>query len=76
MGNGYSVLDTISAFEKASNKKVKYKLVNRRDGDIAKCYSDTSFAKSELNWQANLTIEDMCNDSWKWQSNNPDGYLE
>ena len=73
-GKGYSVLDMVKAFEKASGKKVPYKIVNRRSGDIAKCYANPSFAKEVLEWDAKKTIDDMCIDSWKWQSNNPDGY--
>ena len=73
-GKGYSVLDMVKAFEKASAKNIAYKIVDRRDGDIAKCYSDPSYAKEVLGWEAKKTIEDMCIDSWKWQSNNPDGY--
>ncbi|QKE28140.1 UDP-glucose 4-epimerase [Arcobacter acticola] len=74
-GTGYSVLDMVKAFEKASNKKIPYKIVPRRAGDIAKCYANPSFAKEVLDWEAIKTIEDMCTDSWKWQSNNPDGYI-
>lgn len=73
-GVGYSVLDMIKAFEKVSSKKVPYKLVERRAGDIAKCYANPSFAKEILNWQATKTIEQMCQDSWNWQSKNPNGY--
>ena len=73
-GIGYSVLDMVKAFEKASGKKVPYKIVDRRSGDIAICYSDPSFAKEILGWEVKKGIEDMCVDSWKWQSNNPDGY--
>ena len=73
-GIGYSVLDMIKAFEKASNKNIAYKIVDRRAGDISTCYSDPSFAKEILNWEAKKSIDDMCVDSWKWQSNNPDGY--
>ena len=73
-GNGYSVLDMIKAFESASGKKIAYKIVKRRDGDIAKCYSDTSYAKEILNWEAQKGIQEMCEDSWRWQSNNPNGY--
>ena len=73
-GIGYSVLDMIKAFEKASDKNIAYKIVNRRAGDISTCYSDPSFAKEILNWEAKKTIDDMCKDSWKWQSNNPNGY--
>ena len=73
-GKGYSVLDMVKAFEKASGKKIAYKIVERRDGDIAKCYSDPSYAKEVLDWEAKKTIEDMCADSWRWQSFNPNGY--
>ena len=73
-GIGYSVLDMIKAFEKASDKNIAYKIVNRRAGDISTCYSDPSFAKEILNWEAKKSIDDMCIDSWKWQSNNPNGY--
>ena len=73
-GKGYSVLEMIKAFEKASNKKVPYKIVERRVGDIAKCYADPTLAKKILNWEATKTIEDMCEDSWRWQMNNPNGY--
>ena len=73
-GIGYSVLDMIKAFEKASGKEIPYKIVDRRAGDISTCYSDPSFAKEILNWKAEKSIDDMCVDSWKWQSNNPNGY--
>ena len=73
-GKGYSVLDVINAFEKASEKKINYKIVDRRAGDIAKCYAEPSYAKEILDWEAKRTIEDMCADSWRWQSNNPNGY--
>ncbi|NOQ29856.1 MAG: UDP-glucose 4-epimerase GalE [Helicobacteraceae bacterium] len=73
-GQGNSVLSMIKAFEKVSNKKVLYKIVKRREGDIAKCFADASLAKEVLGWQATKNIETMCKDSWKWQSNNPKGY--
>lgn len=73
-GVGYSVIDMIKAFEKVSGKKVPYKIVQRRLGDISTCYSDSSYAKEVLNWESKKTIDDMCADSWKWQSNNPNGY--
>ncbi|MEG2770446.1 MAG: UDP-glucose 4-epimerase GalE, partial [Oscillospiraceae bacterium] len=73
-GTGYSVLDVVKAFEKASGKKVEYKIAPRRPGDIAKCYADPKFAKEFLGWQAEYGIEDMCRDSWNWQSQNPNGY--
>jgi UDP-glucose 4-epimerase len=75
-GKGYSVLDMVKAFEKASNKKISYKIVNRRAGDIATCYSDPNFAKEILGWEAKKSIDDMCFDAWRWQSNNPDGYIK
>ena len=75
-GNGYSVLDVIKAFEKASGRKVAYKVVDRRPGDIAMCYADSTKANEELGWYAEFGIEEMCEDSWRWQSNNPKGYLE
>lgn len=73
-GNGYSVLDMVNAFEQASGKKVSYKIVERRVGDIAKCFADPSYAKEVLDWEATRVIDEMCEDSWRWQSNNPDGY--
>ena len=73
-GVGYSVLDMVRAFEGASGKKVAYKLVERRAGDIAQCFADPSYAKEVLGWEAKRGIEQMCEDSWRWQSNNPNGY--
>lgn len=73
-GQGYSVLEMVRAFEKASGKKVPYHIVGRRTGDIATCYADPTLAKNALNWTAQLGLEEMCRDAWKWQSNNPDGY--
>ncbi len=73
-GRGYSVLDMVKAFEHASGEKVAYEIVTRRPGDIAKCYADPSLAKALLSWQAELGIERMCEDSWRWQSQNPQGY--
>ncbi len=73
-GVGYSVLDMLYAFEKACGKKLDYKIVERRAGDIAICYSDSSLAKELLNWQTQHSLEDMCKDTWHWQSNNPNGY--
>ena len=73
-GMGYSVLDMVEAFKLASKVDIPYKIVPRRAGDIAKCYANPSLAKKLLNWEATKTIEDMCQDSWRWQSNNPDGY--
>jgi len=73
-GNGYSVLEMVKAFEKASSKQVAYKIVERRAGDIAACFADPSYAKKMLGWQATKTIDEMCADGWRWQMNNPDGY--
>lgn len=74
-GIGYSVLDMVKAFEKVSNKKIPYKIVDRRAGDIATCYANPIKAYEVLGWKAEKTLEDMCVDSYKWQNNNPDGYL-
>ncbi len=73
-GKGYSVLDVVKAFEKASGVTVPYKIVDRRPGDLASVYSDPSKAKAELNWVAEKNLEDMCADSYKWQHQNPNGY--
>jgi len=73
-GQGYSVLEMVSGIEKASGKKVSYKIVERRSGDIASCYADPSKAKEELGWSAKRGIDEMCADAWKWQSSNPNGY--
>lgn len=73
-GKGYSVLEVIHAFEKASGKKISYKIVERRPGDIAVSYADASIANKELNWIATKNMDDMCSDTWKWQQNNPNGY--
>jgi len=73
-GTGYSVLDMVKAFEKASGKEVPYCIAPRRAGDIAKCFADPSYAKEVLGWEAKKGVEQMCEDSWRWQSNNPDGY--
>ena len=73
-GNGYSVLDVLHAFEKACGKTLPYEVKERRPGDIATCYADATKAKEELGWEAEYGIEEMCEDSWRWQSNNPDGY--
>lgn len=73
-GVGYSVLDVVKAYEKASGKKVPYQVKPRRAGDIAACYCDASKAEAQLGWTAKRGIEEMCADSWKWQSMNPDGY--
>lgn len=73
-GQGYSVLEMVRAFEKASNTTIKYQLVARRPGDIAACYANPDKAQTELNWQATHSIDDMAQSSWHWQSSNPNGY--
>jgi len=73
-GTGYSVLDMVKAFEKASGKKIPYKIAPRRAGDIAKCYANPNYANEVLGWKATKNINEMCEDSWRWQSNNPHGY--
>ena len=72
-GKGYSVLDVIKAFEKASGIKINYRIAPRRAGDVACCYADATKAKEVLGWQAQYDIDDMCADSWRWQSQNPNG---
>ena len=73
-GQGYSVLEMVRAFERASGCKVPYRLVDRRPGDIAACYADPTRARRELGWTAERGIEEMCADTWRWQSLNPEGY--
>ncbi len=73
-GRGYSVLEMIKAFESVAGVKIPYEITARRPGDIASCYADTAFAAQELEWRAELGVEDMCRDAWKWQKDNPNGY--
>lgn len=73
-GKGYSVLDMVHAFELASQKNVPYQLVERRPGDIAECWADPTKARQELGWQATRTLQEMTEDTWCWQSRNPQGY--
>ena len=73
-GNGYSVLEIVSAFQQASGRKIPYEIVDRRPGDIASCYADPSLAEVELGWKAERGLQQMCEDSWRWQSLNPDGF--
>ena len=73
-GRGYSVLEMAAAFEKACGKKIPYEIVERRPGDIAECYADPTLANQELGWSADREVEEMCADSWRWQSRNPEGY--
>jgi UDP-glucose 4-epimerase len=75
-GCGYSVLEMVKAFEKASGKAVKYKLVDRRPGDVAQCYAKTDLGEKELGWKAQFGIDEMCADTWNWQSKNPNGFEE
>jgi UDP-glucose 4-epimerase len=75
-GHGYSVLQVVAAFEKACGHKIKYEIKPRRDGDIAQCYCDPSRAERELGWKAEYGIEEMCADSWNWQTKNPNGYAD
>ncbi len=73
-GVGYSVLDMLRAFEKACGKSLPYEIVGRRPGDIAACYADPEKAARELGWRAGFGIERMCEDTWRWQSQNPNGF--
>ena len=73
-GRGYSVLEMAAAFEKACGKKIPYEIVERRPGDIAECYANPALANQELGWSADREVEEMCADSWRWQSGNPQGY--
>ena len=73
-GKGYSVLDIVKNFEEANGVKIPYSIKPRRAGDIATCYSSAQLAKEELNWEAKYGIKEMCEDSWRWQKNNPNGF--
>ena len=73
-GKGYSVLDMIKAFERASDKNIAYQIVDRRPGDIATCYADPAYAVEKLDWKAEYELDEMCEDTWRWQSMNPKGY--
>ncbi|GAB6559141.1 MULTISPECIES: UDP-glucose 4-epimerase GalE [Bacillus] len=73
-GKGYSVLEMVKAFERVSGKKIPYKVIGRRPGDVAICFADVSKAKRELGWEAEYGLEEMCVDSWRWQVNNKNGY--
>ncbi|HDR8196193.1 TPA: GDP-mannose 4,6-dehydratase, partial [Bacillus thuringiensis] len=73
-GIGYSVIEMVEAFEKVSGKKVPYKITERRSGDVAVCFADASKAKRELGWESTRGLEEMCADSWRWQSENKSGY--
>jgi len=73
-GRGYSVLEMVRAFERVSGRSVPYDIVVRRPGDIANCYADPALANKELGWTARLGVEEMVRDTWRWQSQNPNGY--
>lgn len=73
-GNGYSVLEMVHAFEQASGKPVPYQLTDRRPGDIAECWADPAKAEAELGWKATRSLDEMTQDTWRWQSQNPQGY--
>lgn len=73
-GTGYSVLDLVHAFETVNEIHIPYSIVERRPGDVARCYANPARAKELLGWQAEKTLEDMCRDTWRWQSHNPNGY--
>lgn len=75
-GQGYSVLEMVAAFERVTGRHVPYRITSRRPGDIGVCYSDPSKAERELGWVAQKGIDEMCLDSWRWQSTNPHGYVE
>jgi len=73
-GQGYSVLEMVRAIEKASGREIPYQIVARRSGDIATCFADPAFAEREIGWKAEHDLQEMAEDTWRWQSNNPDGY--
>ena len=73
-GRGYSVLEMVRAFERASGRAVCYRITDRRPGDIGACYADPSRAETELGWKAQRGLDEMCRDAWRWQSRNPNGY--
>ncbi|MEH7022082.1 UDP-glucose 4-epimerase GalE [Priestia megaterium] len=75
-GVGYSVLDLIKSYENTTSQKIPYSFTQRRAGDIDKCYADTTKANEKLGWRATKNLKDMCYDSWKWQKNNPNGYIK
>jgi len=73
-GRGYSVLDLVAAYAKASGRPVPYQVVPRRTGDVAACYADPTLARQLLGWQARHDLDRMCVDSWRWQQGNPKGF--
>jgi UDP-glucose 4-epimerase len=75
-GHGYSVLQVVKAFEKASGRNVPYSIRPRRPGDVAECWADPALALKELGWKAERDIDEMCEDAWRWQEKNPYGYAK
>ena len=73
-GCGYSVLDMVNNFSKASGREVAYEIAPRRAGDIASCFASTEKAEKELGWKAKKGLKEMCEDTWRWQKNNPNGF--
>ena len=75
-GIGYSVLDLVKAFQRVNSIEIPYVIVERRPGDVARCYANAGKALEKLGWKAQKTLDDMCRDAWRWQSQNPNGYRE
>lgn len=75
-GQGYSVLDMVKAFSIVCEKEIPYTIMPRRPGDIATCYADATLAEKELKWKAERNLDEMCEDAWRWQKNNPEGYVK
>jgi UDP-glucose 4-epimerase len=73
-GRGYSVLEMVAAFARASGRAIPYRIAPRRSGDIAACYADPAYAVEALGWRAEFDLDRMCADAWRWQLMNPDGY--
>jgi UDP-glucose 4-epimerase len=73
-GRGHSVLEVVQAFARASGREIPYRIVNRRPGDVAACWADPTLAHTTLNWAARRTLDEMCADAWRWQSQNPQGF--
>jgi UDP-glucose 4-epimerase len=73
-GRGYSVLELVNAFAQASGREIPYEIVARRPGDVAACYADPALAREKLGWTARFDLQRMCEDSWRWQSSNPNGF--
>ena len=73
-GTGYSVLEMVRAFERVTGKKIPYRMVDRRAGDVAEAWADPTRAREELGWTATRGLDEMCRDAWNWQTKNPNGY--